>query len=140
MILVDTSIWIDVFRDASGSRGRVLQESLGDDEVALCRFCQLELLQGCQDEREWSVLKSYLDDQEYLEASNGTWEDAARIYFDLRRTGRTVRSPMDCCIAQLSLEHNATLFHRDHDFVVIAGVRPLHQIWIEWSPGERAER
>ncbi len=136
MILVDTSIWIDVFRDASGGKGRRLQDALGDDEVALCRFCQLELLQGSRNEREWSLLKSYLDFQDYLEASAATWEAAARIYFDLRRVGRTVRSPIDCCIAQLSLDHDIMLFHRDRDFEVIADIRPLRQVRLAWPDDE----
>ncbi len=135
MILVDTSIWIDVFRDASGVKRGVLLDALGDDEVALCRFCQLELLQGCRNEKEWDLLKSYLDHQDYLEASVPTWEGAARIYFDLRRIGRTVRSPIDCCIAQLSLENDVTLFHRDRDFEEVARVRPLRQVWITWPDG-----
>ncbi len=135
MVLVDTSIWIDVFRDASGLRRRALLDALGGDEVALCRFCQLELLQGCRDEREWDLLKSYLDHQDYLEASTATWEGAARIYFDLRRVGRTVRSPIDCCIAQLSLDNDVILFHRDRDFEAIALARPLRQVWIDWPAG-----
>jgi predicted nucleic acid-binding protein len=45
VILVDTSVWIDVFRDASGGgRRKGLNEGLQGDEVVLSRFCQLELL------------------------------------------------------------------------------------------------
>ncbi len=135
MVLVDTSVWIDVFRDASGVRREALHDALGEDEVVLCRFFQLELLQGCRNDREWDLLNSYLDHQDYLEIFTATWKDAARIYFDLRRVGRTVRSPIDCCIAQLSLDHDVTLFHRDRDFVEIARNRPLRQVWIDWPHG-----
>ena len=54
-----------------------------------------------------------------------TWRDAARIHFDLRRRGRTVRSAIDCCIAQLAIENNLRLLHRDRDFETIAEIRPL---------------
>lgn len=132
MILVDTSVWIDVFRDSSGSRGTHLLKLLEGEEVALTRFQQLELLQGCRNQKEWDLLQSYLDDQDYLELRPSSWGEAARIYFDLRRVGRTVRSPIDCCIAQVALEYDLMLFHRDRDFSVVAEVRPLRHFWVMW--------
>jgi hypothetical protein len=132
VVLVDTSIWIDIFRDKSGQRRAALRAGLGDEGVVLTRFNQLELLQGCRDEREWELLSSYLDTQDYLEPGPGLWPDAARIYFDLRRTGRTVRSPIDCCIAQLALDYDILLLHRDGDFETIAEIRPLRQVRLEW--------
>lgn len=132
MILVDTSVWIDVFRDRSGERADTLRRALGEEEVALSRFHELEMLQGCLDEREWAILQSYLEVQTYLELRPSSWRDAARIYFDLRRLGRTVRSPIDCCIAQLALEEDVLLLHRDRDFEVIAGARPVRQLWLDW--------
>jgi predicted nucleic acid-binding protein len=130
MVLVDTSVWVDVFRDATGKERNALQTALGEDNVVLTRFNQLELLQGAREEREWTLLVSYLDYQEYLEAHADTWPNAARIYLELRRHGRTVRSPIDCCIAQLALEHDALLVHRDRDFETIAEVRALRQQWL----------
>jgi len=41
----------------------------------------------------------------------------------LRRAGKTVRSPIDCCIAQLALENQLMLVHNDRDFEVIAELR-----------------
>ncbi len=127
MILVDTSVWIDVFRDGSGSMKRLVQNRIGDDFYVLTRFNQLELLQGTKDEGEWKRLSDYLEKQLYLEMSESTWEQAARIYYDLRREGETVRSAVDCCIAQIALEHGVLLLHRDEDFRTIAGIRPLRQ-------------
>ncbi len=132
MVLVDTSVWIDVFRDGSGTRRDKLAGTLADEPVVLTRFHQLEMLQGCRDEREWSILSAYLADQEYLELPESGWEDAARIFFDLRRLGRTVRSPVDCCIAQVAMHHDVLLLHRDKDFETIADIRPLRQSRILW--------
>lgn len=131
MVLVDTSVWVDVFRDRSGRLREAVRAAVGDDSVVLCRFTQLELLQGARDEREWTLLASYLDGQEYLEGAATLWSDAARVFFDLRRAGRTVRSPIDCCIGQIALDHDALLLHRDRDFETIATVRPLRQVWLE---------
>ena len=127
MILVDTSVWIEVLRDPLGRRKAVLDAALEGDEPVLSRFHQLELLQGARDEREWGLLDEYLDVQDYLECGLDSWSEAARIFFDLRRRGKTVRSPIDCCIAQIAIDHDVLLLHRDRDFEVIAEVRPLRQ-------------
>jgi predicted nucleic acid-binding protein len=54
-----------------------------------------------------------------------THRDAARIFYDCRRKGITIRSSADCFIAQLTLEHNGVLLHDDDDFDDIRRVRPL---------------
>src|SRR5258706_5132379 len=127
--MVDTSVWIDVFRDRRRARWNALRKRVGPEEMVLTRFQQLELLQGGREEREWALLDSHLGSQEYAEARTTTWVDAARTYFDLRRQGKTVRSPIDCCIAQIAIEHDALLLHVDGDFETIASIRPLRQEW-----------
>ena len=124
-VLIDTSVWVDVLRDASGAAADRVRSIVDDDEVVLTRFNQLELLQGALDEREWTTLANYLEGQDYVEAGDDTWRAAARIYYELRRRGRTVRSAVDCCIAQLAIEHEALLLHQDRDFETIAEIRPL---------------
>lgn len=132
MILVDTSVWIEVLRDRTGRRSAAVEAALDGEETVLSRFHQLELLQGALDEREWNLLHEYLGVQQYLEFSPASWADAARIFFDLRRRGKTVRSPIDCCIAQLAIDHDVLLLHRDRDFEVIAEVSALRQKRITW--------
>ena len=127
MILVDTSVWVEVLRDRSGKARRELESALAGDDTVLTRFQQVELLQGARDEREWTLLQDYLDVQDYLEGSPESWSAAARIFYDLRRGGKTVRSAIDCCIAQIAIENDVLLLHRDRDFETIAGIRPLRQ-------------
>lgn len=125
MILVDTSVWIDILRDRSGEVVKTFREVVGDRLYVLTRFTQLELLQGAKDDYEWKKLEEYLDTQIYLEATDRTWIEAARIYYDLRRKGITINSPIDCCIAQLAIENGVPLLHKDQDFEKIAKIRPL---------------
>ena len=106
---------------------KAFQEKIGVGYYVLSRFNQLELLQGARDEKEWELLEDYLSNQYYLEASNQTWREAARIYFELRRKGVTINSPTDCCIAQIAIEHDIILLHRDKDFERISRIRPLEQ-------------
>jgi predicted nucleic acid-binding protein len=128
MLLIDTSVWIGVFRDRSGQARQQLETLINDRDVLLTRFTQLELLQGSLNEQEWTVLSTYLETQDYIELRDNSWQAAARIYYDLRRQGLTVRSPIDCCIAQIALENDLLLIHNDRDFETIAQVRSLQHL------------
>jgi predicted nucleic acid-binding protein len=128
MLLVDTSVWISVFRDKSGQVRQQLEVLIAEREILLTRFTQLELLQGSLNDQEWALLSSYLETQDYIEPTSHSWQLAARIYYDLRRRGLTVRSPIDCCIAQAALENNLLLIHNDRDFETIAQVRSLQHL------------
>ena len=126
MILVDTSLWIHILRDKEGKLVQAFREKTSSDIIVFTHFTQLELLQGARDEFEWKRLDEYLESQYYIETGENTWRDAARIYFDLRRSGKTINSPIDCCIASLAIEAQALLLHLDHDFEKIAEIRPLN--------------
>lgn len=132
-MLVDTSVWISILRDKTGHCAQVFRAALGSAIPILPRFTQLELLQGARDDEEWELLAGYLKTQHYADPCSETWEAAAKIYFDLRRQGVTVRSPIDCCIAQLALETGLPLLHRDDDFVKIARIRPLQQRYLTFE-------
>ncbi|BAG06058.1 MULTISPECIES: type II toxin-antitoxin system VapC family toxin [Microcystis] len=128
MLLIDTSVWISVFRDRSGQVRQQLETLIANREILLTRFTQLELLQGSLNEQEWTILSTYLEVQDYVELRPSSWQAAARIYYDLRRQGLTVRSPIDCCIAQAALENDLLLIHNDRDFETIAQVRSLQNL------------
>lgn len=70
MFLIDTSVWISVFRDRTGTVRRSLEAIINDQPIFLSRFTQTELLQGCRDDREWTLLETYLQDQDYIEPTS----------------------------------------------------------------------
>ncbi len=125
MLLIDTSVWISVFRDRSRQIAKQLETLIAKREVLLTSFTQLELLQGSLNKKEWILLSTYLETQDSIELTSHSWQAAARIYYDLRRQGLTLRSPIDCCIAQSALDHHLLLIHNDRDFETIAQVRSL---------------
>lgn len=53
---------------------------------------------------------------------------ATRHNFDLRRNGLTVRSVVDCCIAEIAMAYDATILHNDRDFATIAKLRSLKHL------------
>ena len=128
MLLIDTSVWIKLLQKNSDDFKQILIEAIDGRDYYLSRFTQTELLQGCRDEQEWSTLYSYLEVQDYIEPSVESWTAAARIYYDLRRKGITVRNTIDCCIAASAIEHGLLLLHIDQDFRAIAQGTSLNQI------------
>ena len=79
MLLIDTSVWISVFRDRMGHVRQKLETLINDRKFLLTRFTQLELLQGSLNEKEWTLLSTYLETQDYIELKRGSWQAAARI-------------------------------------------------------------
>jgi len=127
-MLIDTSVLVALLKDRSGAVTQALRELLEGHDYYLTRFTQVELLQGARDEKEWLKLSDYLADQDYLEMENESWANAARLYFDLRRRGLTVRSVIGCCIAEIALRHDMTVVHNDRDFDTISRLRALRHI------------
>lgn len=127
MVLVDTSVWIDLFRNRSGPSVARLRRILDDAEpFALMPVIVQEILQGAADEREYSLLHEYLTSQRLVEPADALIAhcNAARLLFDCRRRGFTPRSAIDCLIAQVAIEHRLYLLHNDRDFERIAAVTP----------------
>ena len=131
MIVVDTSVLVDFFRGVDNPPAQELAR-LAEEEATLAipLVCCQELLQGARDETEWQTLHDYLSTQELLTAPDllASHVAAARIFYDCRRKGITVRGSIDCLVAQLALENDAVLLHNDDDFDRMSSVRPL-RLW-----------
>jgi predicted nucleic acid-binding protein len=132
-IIVDASLWVALFKDRSGRIATLINVEAGAAHVVMVPPIRLELLQGCRGDIEWRTMLARVDAFELLPFDASTWDAAARIYFDLRQTGITVRSTIDCCIAQLALHHNCTLLHDDRDFEKIATIRTLKHLRLDLS-------
>ena len=131
MIVVDTSALINYLRGSTSPAAGVLDEleSRGTPFV-IPSLCFMEVLQGARDDEEWRLLDRHLSTQRFLalELDAGLYESAARIFFDCRRHGLTVRSSVDCLVAEQVLRCDGILLHDDEDFERIAQVRPLRTL------------
>ena len=128
MILVDTSALLPFLAGRSTRASEAVADALAEGlEIALTPIVVQEILQGAREEREWRRLRSYLLTQAILSPRDpmATHVAAARIYYDCRRRGLTVRSTLGCVVAQIALEHGVPLLHDDRDFEAIARVRAL---------------
>ena len=117
MIAVDTSVWIDFFRDARTRHVDVLTATIYAGQVGIPDLVLTESLQGCDTDREFSeVLRmmtahsiiTVLDDEVAVEA--------ARNYRLLRARGVTVRKTIDTLIATRCIVDEIPLLYVDRDF------------------------
>ena len=121
MYLADTSIWIDIFNNKSTKN---IKELFEFQQIALTSVIYFEILQGCKNLSLFNKLKQILLEQTFYPLKNKqkSYENAALIYLKCRKKGITIRSSIDCLIAQSAMENELILLHNDSDFVRIAGV------------------
>jgi predicted nucleic acid-binding protein len=117
MILVDTSVWIDFFKAQTTSQVILLEQSIKDNkDICICGVILSEVLQGIRNERQYKLTKSYFNSLIFLPMNYTTFIKSAEIYRYLRRNGVTIRKPIDCMIAAVSIQNNILLLHNDKDF------------------------
>ena len=128
MILVDTSVLVGFLAGHDTPGTRYLERLVAEQAAFyLTPLVVQEVLQGARDEAQWATLSDYLQSQMIVDVMDSprSYVEAARIYFDCRRKGVTVRSTLDCLVAQVAMEHGLALLHEDGDFENIRRVRPL---------------
>jgi predicted nucleic acid-binding protein len=127
MILVDTGVWIDFLRGKNTPHRHALRRFIEDEEdVAITEIILAEILQGIRDDGDFETVKGYLlAFPIFSPKSIETYLEAARIFRECRKKGKTVRKTVDCIIAAICLENNCTLFHKDSDFDLIEACTSL---------------
>ena len=126
MVLVDSSVWIAVFK-----RDRPLDVTahVAFDEIATCLPVVQEVLQGFRDESAYRKARQAMLNLPIVDSpmDQALFEQAVGLYRSARRAGITVRSSVDCLIAACALRHDLTVLHRDRDFPALAKVAALRQ-------------
>lgn len=126
MILVDTSIWIELL--GGGGRYRPSSEDLAG--FVTCGPIIQEVLQGLRPGpsgdafREAFLALPRLSDPLPLDP----FLEAASIYQQGRRKGYTLRSSIDCLIAAIAIRNRAPVWHKDRDFTAISAYTSLQTV------------
>jgi predicted nucleic acid-binding protein len=128
MILVDSSVWIDFFRQAETPMSHQLVVLLqdGNSTVATADLVIFEVLRGFRYDRSRLAAQSILLDLPIVEI--GGIDNALRAAEHdraLRAKGYTIRSPIDVLLASYCITHGHMLLHRDADFDAIETLRGL---------------
>ena len=121
MILVDTSVFIDYLQGNQTEKASYLKYYIEHEEsLGISSYTYLEILQGARDQAEFKKLDRYLSVLRiYQLKGTKSFREGARLYFDLRRKGKTVRSPIDVLIALTAIQNKLWLLHDDRDFDTI---------------------
>ncbi|MCC7383894.1 MAG: PIN domain-containing protein [Deltaproteobacteria bacterium] len=126
MILVDTSVWIEVLRKEAPVD---LEHVVPFDEVITCLPVVQEVLQGIRDERAFNLAKEAMSNLPCVEdpITREVFDLAVGLYRMARKQGLTVRSSVDCLIAACAIRSGAEVLHRDRDFAALARVSSLRE-------------
>ncbi len=114
-ILIDTSVWIEYFRNRSSVLSNKVDEALSKKEVFVPKIIIAELIQGAKSEREVSVIRDFLEAFNIIDQKEDTWFKAGEHSFNLKKKGRIVNLT-DCYIAVIAQEHNCQIFTLDEHF------------------------
>jgi predicted nucleic acid-binding protein len=130
VILVDTSIWIAVFRKRDPFS---IEELVPFDQVVTCLPVIQEVLQGFRLERAYRTARDAMLSLPIVESpiEESLFLEAANLYRAGRRRGLTIRSSVDCPIAACALRHDMPVLHSDRDYELLAEVSPLKTITVE---------
>jgi predicted nucleic acid-binding protein len=127
MYLVDTSVWVSYINGANSPTVEFLDQLLSTPMlVGITDLIYMEILQGAKSEPAFKKLQKYFSTQKFYRFIDpqSSYEKAAFLYLSCRRQGITVRSSIDCLIAQCALENELILLHHDKDYKNLQKVIP----------------
>jgi predicted nucleic acid-binding protein len=127
VIVVDTSVWIDVFNDVDTPAARTCVALIeGGEPVALTDVILAEILQGLSDDEQAIKVEQHLRAFPILRLNSlDDFTLAAQLYRTARSKGITIRKTLDCLIAAPCVRANAPLLHADKDFELLASCTAL---------------
>ncbi len=114
-VLIDTSVWIEYFRNKSESVSREVDEIFSKKEIYVPKIVIAELIQGAKSENEISIIKDFIEAFNIIDQREETWFKAGRLSFDLKKKGKTINLT-DCYIAVMAQEHACKIFTFDEHF------------------------
>jgi predicted nucleic acid-binding protein len=127
VIVVDTSVWIDVLNGRGTPQAeRCIELIEGGEPIALTDIVVTEILQGLRSDREARLVERHLRAFPILRLDGlDDFVLAADLYRMARRAGVTIRKTLDCLIAAPCVRTGAPLLHADADFDHLAKCTPL---------------
>ena len=129
MILVDSSVWIDFFRNKPTLQAEWLDRNLGVEALLVGDLILAEVLQGFSEDKGFHEARRLLGQLEQVQIGGTEIAvDAARNYRRLRQLGVTARGTVDVLIATRCLADGLQLLHSDRDFNAFEKHLGLHVV------------
>ena len=116
-VIIDTTVWIDFFRNAKTEEADLLEAVVRRGDAAVGDLILGEVLQGVDSDREFRSLKRHFSQfPVYPMVGRQNAVQSALNYRKLRNRGITVRKTIDCWIATFCIDRDFPLLHADRDF------------------------
>lgn len=136
MIVVDTSVWIDVLNDTPTLQAeRCVELIVSGEPVALTDVVLTEILQGLRSNGEARLAERQFRAFPILRLDGlDDFVLAAELYRTARAAGVTIHKTLDCLIAAPCVRTGAPLLHADADFDRLASCTAL-RVYVPPSAG-----
>ena len=117
-VLVDSSIWIAVFRGLAPWTAEFTTEIFSSRKMLVADLVYVEIVRGAKTKSEANLINAKLNDFEHVSISNTMLAKKAVSHHQLLRTkGITVRGTVDLMITTWCIENEVPLLHADRDFI-----------------------
>ena len=121
MVIVDTSAWIEYFRDGAAGVVAAVDACLERDLVGIGDLVYCEVVQGIRSKREREQVTGLFGSLPHFDMVGFAIADKAAANFrHLRSRGVTVRKTIDVLIGTFCAENGHQLVHNDRDFTLMA--------------------
>jgi hypothetical protein len=117
-ILIDTSVWIEYFRNKSSPIAGKVDRVLDEDEVCVPKIVIAELKQGAKTAREVSIIEDFFDAFHIIDQKEDSWIKAGRLSYSLKNKGKNIHL-LDCYIAVIAQEYECKIFTLNRHFTEI---------------------
>lgn len=108
-ILVDTSVWIDYFRNTSSQVSEMVDRMIDEDKICVPKIVMAELMQGAKSMKELSVIQDFFEAFHVIDQKEDTWIKAGRLSYDLKKKGKKIHL-LDCYIAVMARQYGCKIF------------------------------
>jgi predicted nucleic acid-binding protein len=117
VILVDSTVWIDFFRNQPTAQAEWLDRNLGIEGLVVGDLILAEVLRGFKDDRGFNEARLLLGRLKQITLGGEELAiESAKNFRRLRARGVTVRGTIDVIIATRCLTDGLRLLHSDRDF------------------------
>ena len=130
-MIVDSSVWVDFLSRKPSAAARSVRSFLeSGGKVYLTAIILQEVLQGARDEAQLTSLDRMLGAFPLCEPSDSreVVRKAGEMYARCRWKGVTIRSPNDCMIAAVAIDHGQPILTHDRDFHFLRSLDPSLQL------------
>ncbi|MCQ2249240.1 MAG: PIN domain-containing protein [Treponema sp.] len=126
MILTDTNIFIDYFRNQNKS----FNEKFDSLEIGICGIVKSELLHGARTDDEADNMIKTFSSFELITIDEYDWEFSGLMLQTIRSQGFAM-PVTDVLIAYLGIKYDIPVWTKDHHFKIIQSIYPELKLYEE---------